>query len=150
MYWRLSVLREDEAALQELGYELSRVDATAWDADGLHDAFAANLGFPDYYGRNLDALADCLYDVAHGDYGWNRDSTGLAVTVEGFGAFTRQNSNLATATAEAMAGAARTGLLFGHRLLWLLEVDDGHFRLGPIGAFQVPWNGREWLDRKRQ
>jgi len=26
----------------------------------LHDAFAEALRLPDYYGRNLDALADCL------------------------------------------------------------------------------------------
>ncbi|MDO9454741.1 MAG: barstar family protein [Nocardioides sp.] len=29
----------------------------------LHGALAAALGFPDWYGRNLDALADCLRDV---------------------------------------------------------------------------------------
>ena len=28
--------------------------------DALHDAFAKALALPDYYGRNLDALADCL------------------------------------------------------------------------------------------
>lgn len=27
------------------------------------DALGAALGFPDYYGRNLDALEDCLRDV---------------------------------------------------------------------------------------
>jgi len=26
----------------------------------------------------------------------------------------------------------------------------GGFRLGPVGGFQVPWNGREWLDAKRR
>ncbi|MGA8255020.1 MAG: barstar family protein [Nocardioides sp.] len=29
-----------------------------------HVAIAEALGLPDYYGRNLDALADCLGDVA--------------------------------------------------------------------------------------
>jgi RNAse (barnase) inhibitor barstar len=29
----------------------------------LHGALADALGFPDWYGRNLDALADCLRDV---------------------------------------------------------------------------------------
>lgn len=30
----------------------------------LHDALARQLSFPAYYGRNLDALFDCLTDLA--------------------------------------------------------------------------------------
>lgn len=29
----------------------------------LHRAFAAALGLPDYFGRNMDALHDCLTDI---------------------------------------------------------------------------------------
>ena len=31
---------------------------------GLHRAFADALSFPDHYGSNLDALHDCLTDIA--------------------------------------------------------------------------------------
>ena len=30
------------------------------DWDTFHDVFAAALGFPDFYGRNMDAWIDCL------------------------------------------------------------------------------------------
>lgn len=30
----------------------------------IHNIFSEELNFPDYYGRNLDALYDCLCDVA--------------------------------------------------------------------------------------
>lgn len=30
---------------------------------GLHDALSEALAFPDWYGRNLDALHDCLTDI---------------------------------------------------------------------------------------
>jgi hypothetical protein len=30
------------------------------DWDTFHDTFAATLGFPDFYGRNMDAWIDCL------------------------------------------------------------------------------------------
>lgn len=33
------------------------------DKAGLHDALSAVLSLPDYYGRNLDALFDCLTDL---------------------------------------------------------------------------------------
>lgn len=33
------------------------------DKEMLHDALAQALDFPEWYGRNLDALYDCLTDV---------------------------------------------------------------------------------------
>lgn len=33
------------------------------DKKTLHDTLAADLQFPDWYGRNLDALYDCLTDM---------------------------------------------------------------------------------------
>ena len=32
-------------------------------ADAFHEALAGALEFPDYYGKNLDALFDCLTDI---------------------------------------------------------------------------------------
>ena len=32
--------------------------------DAVYDYLAAELRFPDYFGRNLDALHDCLTDVS--------------------------------------------------------------------------------------
>lgn len=34
------------------------------DRDSLHTTLKRVLNFPDYYGRNLDALRDCLTDVS--------------------------------------------------------------------------------------
>lgn len=33
------------------------------DRDELHETLAMGLGFPEYYGKNLDALHDCLTDI---------------------------------------------------------------------------------------
>ena len=37
---------------------------TILDKDMLHDTLAVALDFADWYGRNLDALYDCLTDLA--------------------------------------------------------------------------------------
>ncbi|MBR7081998.1 MAG: barstar family protein [Oscillospiraceae bacterium] len=34
------------------------------DRDELHETLAMGLGFPEYYGKNLDALHDCLADIS--------------------------------------------------------------------------------------
>ncbi len=34
------------------------------DKAEFYDAVAATLGFPDWFGHNLDALADCLRDLS--------------------------------------------------------------------------------------
>lgn len=40
------------------------LDGTAIkDKDTLHSILAKNLEFPEWYGRNLDALCDCLTDL---------------------------------------------------------------------------------------
>ncbi len=111
MYRRKSVLDNAEQELTRRGYSVHRLNASTWDAESLHNAFAVGLAFPDYNGRNLDALHDGLRDVAHGDYGWSRDSTGLADTIDAFRAFAQREPDLATAVADALAGASRIGLL---------------------------------------
>ncbi len=127
-----AVLDEAEQELRQLGYEGIRLDAHGWTESELHEAFASALNFPDYYGRNLNALADCLYDVPHGDYGWSATSAGLAVTVDGYGAFAEGEPDLATSVADLLAGATSTALLFGHRPGGVVERPD---RLGRrVGA----------------
>ena len=40
---------------------LVRIDARLiHDQNSFHDVFAAALGFPDFYGRNMDAWIDCM------------------------------------------------------------------------------------------
>ena len=149
LFWSPQVLTEVENELHSLGYDAARLEAAQWDGTSMHGHIAAALDFPDYYGQNLNALADCLGDVAHGDYGWDCHRTGLVVTVEGFAAFHRRDPDLAQALADSLAAASARALLFGHRILWLLHADDPKFRLASVGAFSVPWNGREWLASKR-
>ncbi len=42
-----------------------QLSAAGWDTpEKAHDALAKALCFPDYYGRNLDALHDCLTSLS--------------------------------------------------------------------------------------
>lgn len=51
--------------VEHAGQHFAHVDG--WRGDSKADFLAAigqALDFPDYYGQNFDALADCLHDVA--------------------------------------------------------------------------------------
>ena len=54
--------------------------------EALHDAFANKLGFPDFYGRNMDAWIDCMTNLD--DPGFSKTSvdngTVLTVHIENF------------------------------------------------------------------
>jgi hypothetical protein len=152
LFLRESVLLETQQALLSMRYTVVPLDASGWtEESALHEAMSVALDFPAYYGRNLDALNDCLGDVAHGDYGWSPStSTGLVVVVRGFAAFARREPVLARHVAGAFIGTTREALLFGHRIVWLLHVDDPDFRLDLDARTYLPWNGREWLDANRR
>ena len=49
--------------------------AAIHDWDELYDRLASELALPEWFGRNLDALYDCLTDLSDAQitvYGWNR------------------------------------------------------------------------------
>jgi hypothetical protein len=65
--------------LQQQGGMVARMDGRELrDPASLFTAFARELSFPGYFGRNWDALADCLHDW----HGHQFDAQGLAVLVD--------------------------------------------------------------------
>jgi hypothetical protein len=59
------------------------LDAGTWDTT---EAALLDLGrafaFPNYYGKNINALIDCLRDVATFDYGSDPASAGTVVAID--------------------------------------------------------------------
>lgn len=74
------VARADEAlaAARVARLDAARVDlAGAADKDALLERMAQALGFPEWFGRNWDALEDCLSDLS-----WRAGAAGHAVLIE--------------------------------------------------------------------
>ncbi|WP_019900466.1 barstar family protein [Salinispora arenicola] len=151
LFWRISVLNTAVDALRDRGYQVVQLDASAWlqEAD-LHRDIAAALDFPDYYGRNLDALNDCLRDVVTYDYGTSREVTGLVLVFTGYDAFAGSCPRAAQIVLDILADQARSAALIGHRMGCLVQSNDPSIRFDPVGATPVMWNDAEWLDSSRQ
>jgi hypothetical protein len=89
MFGRSSLLDETIEWMRSHAYDVVEFDAASWASDTeMLDDMAAGLSFPDYFGRNLNALNNCMSDVASCEYGWHADATGLVIVLKAFDAFT--------------------------------------------------------------
>jgi hypothetical protein len=145
LYRSAKYLREDMAWLEAQGYDITSFDCASWTTlDGMHGALQENLGFPSYYGRNLNALNDCLRDLEISDTG------GRAVVltrVDTFIAHADTHWSAAEGLLDIFAGASRQAMLFGRRLVVLVQTEDRDLNFATLGAVAALWNRREWMQR---
>lgn len=133
-----AVLDETLAWLTDYGYVVHRLNAAAWTTQAdFHRDIKAALDFPDYYGHNLDAFNDCMRDVAHYEYGTSRDATGTILAFTGYDAFTAHEPRAAQVILDILANTARTAMLVGHRMLFLLQSNDPNLTFTPVGGTPV-------------
>jgi len=125
------------------------LDAAAWQSQAdLHQDVARALDFPDYYGSTLDALNDCLGDVAVQAYGWTAADAGLVLVVDGFEVFEGKDASTAHQLLDIFARQATYAALFGHRMMCLVRTGDPDLEITPVGGFPVAWNHREFLSAR--
>ena len=144
LYFRAGFLDEDTGWLRGEGYQIEEFDCTGWHAESdFHTAIAARLAFPDYYGGNLDAFNDCIGDIEVPDAG------GKAIVFRRFDLFAQREPRVAQVILDIMASASWHHLLFGRRLLTMVQSDDPRIDFQPVGSQPVMWNPREWLNKNR-
>ncbi|WP_433327905.1 barstar family protein [Spirillospora sp. CA-294931] len=150
LFWRPALLEETTEALRAQSYDIVHLDALTWTTEqDLHQAFASALDFPAYYGHNLDALHDCLGDVAAYAYGTTPQATGLVLVITAYDTFTATNPAPAQTTLDIFAAQARAAALTGHRMMCLIQTNNPTLKFTPVGATPIPWNPAESLTTSR-
>lgn len=138
LFYRAEVLIRNVEWLEAHGYQVVELDAARWTTEeAFHGDVAAALGFPDYYGQNLDALNDCVRDIATFEYCTSPEATGFALVIRNFDLFIERLPEVAHIVLDTFVDQARYGALFGHRMLYLIQSNDPHTRLEPVGAQPV-------------
>jgi RNAse (barnase) inhibitor barstar len=144
LYYRKEILESDLSWLREYEYDVDQFNCKDWQKeDDLHEAFAIQLKFPAYYGRNLDALNDCLGDLVI------PEQSGRVLVFHRYDQFVVQFPEVAEHVLDIIASQARSFLLFGLRLIILVQSDNPRLTFNPVGACPVTWNRREWLNKNR-
>ena len=150
MFWRSELFADATARLEADGYQVVTLSAADWTVGAMHTALAEAFAFPDYYGRNLDALDECLSDVVNQEYGWDPGASGLVIALSGYEGFVELDRRTANVVLDLIAGHSRRAAVLGRRLLCLVQSGDPNLVLEPVGASIPRWNRAEWVDSKRR
>ncbi len=144
LYLRPEFLAEDAEWLKSHNYRLDSFDCSAWGSEeDVHEALASGLEFPDYYGRNLDALNDCISDLEI------PEESGRVLIFHRYDAFAAKFPREAWVILDIIESKSRFLLLFAKRLFALVQSDDPRLSFEAVGGHPVMWNQREWLNKSR-
>jgi RNAse (barnase) inhibitor barstar len=152
LYWQSKLLADDLTWMKQNGYRIVSFNTGGWRSEEeMHESLQDALSFPDYYGRNLDALDECVCDDLVVP-----DEGGLVLVLRGYDRFAkipRRSGTDQTSRAEVVldifARAVRYHMLFGRRLLILVQSDDPEIQFGRVGGLAPRWNQREWFNKDR-
>jgi hypothetical protein len=152
IYRNLGYLEEDVQWLQDKRYRIHRVDCANWASENaMHESLQSALSFPDYYGKNFDALNDVVPDLEVPDDG------GVALVLTSYDVYANgQGTSLAGSgvnqgeiVLDILSRASHTFLLTGKRFLTIIQSSDPHMHYGKLGGRAPMWNWREWLHKDR-
>ncbi|MET4611081.1 hypothetical protein ABIC28_002062 [Rhodococcus sp. PvR044] len=122
--------------LDELGYLVHRIDLQhSTTVVDVHAALAGALSFPAFYGKNLDAFNDLMYDVGEFRYGSDPDTAGTVLALAGYDALVNLDRRTADVLLTIFAKHARLAALFSHPMLCIVE-STAH-DLGPVNGRPV-------------
>jgi len=143
-YHNTDVLEGDIEWLDKNNYDLIDIDTASWNSNNFHQSIKSSFSFPDYYGENLNAFADCLSDMKNAKY------KGLVIVLRRFDNFTDLDRVLSESLLDAISSIARRWVLQGFYLLCLVQSDDPDITYDKIGGYAPNWNGVEWFDDDRR
>jgi len=146
LFWRREYLEEAIESLRPLGYRIERIDCSDLErfrADvsrAFH--FQESFGYSDWTG-NLNALHDAMRSV------FDAGGSMVAVAMTGFDTLYRTDQTTAECFADSFDKNARDHLLFGCRLIALIQTDDPRLELRNLGCRSANWNRREMMYKSR-
>ncbi|MEV5283192.1 barstar family protein [Streptomyces sp. NPDC052811] len=153
LFWRRRLLTQAVQRLEDRDFRVVHLAARGWTTErDMHQAVAAALQFPAYYGHNLDALNDCLGDVAcFGPYDDNvAEGAGLVLSLTDYDRFAAAAPRAAQIVLDIVADQARRAAIVRRRFFALVHSNDSDIRFEPVGAMPVMWNSDEWADSNRR
>jgi RNAse (barnase) inhibitor barstar len=139
LYCNHGILEADLTWFRSAEFKIIEVNCSDWHNPGsIHRSLKRELSFPDYYGNNLSALNDCLSDM-------EISGEGLVVVLRDFDMAAQE---ICQKIADIFANNSRRHILFGRKLILLIQVSSRDFSLATVGDCVVLWNRSEFFISK--
>lgn len=142
-FWRQSVMEKYIENIKKEGFDVYTFDCFNWDKQTCLKEIGTTLGFPDYYGMNLDAFNDCLSDIVP-------DNEGLVLVFKNFDKFNEIYKETAYHVLDIIQDNSWKLLVRNQKkLMAYIHSDDPNLLIEPVGAMTVHWNNEEWSNKSR-
>lgn len=145
LYHSDAVLSDDLKSFRQLGYTVVEFDGADWRSpNALFGSFAVALRFPSYFGYNFDAFNECLSEDSQ------VPEQGLVIVIRRVDWTVRNlGHDLVQVVVDLLSLASHEQLLYGRRLMCLLQSTNPRIEFGVVGGRPVGWNSREFLYSSR-
>ncbi|MFC5283768.1 barstar family protein [Pedobacter alpinus] len=143
-YFKNAILDEDLNWFNSNNFEIIEMNCRNWNRKNAHNNLKVGLNFPDYYGENLNAFADCLTDM------YNKNYRGLVLVFRRYDNFVEEDVKFAEAILDIIARESRVWLLTGQKLIGLLQSDNPDLDFPELGGTSPSWNSNEWFNENRK
>lgn len=146
LYYRRYLFERDMNWLSQHGYAIHTIDCSKVDL--FESQMSQALSFAKCFGYdwkgNLDALNDGFYNIEF------HAVTGVAFCLPRFDALAADDLHAAHAVLDIIEWNSRYHLLFGNRMLALVQTDDPDICFESVGARPPEWNREEWFTASRR
>jgi Barstar (barnase inhibitor) len=144
LFQKAEVLADTTAWLAQQGYTVAHAKCETCESEGdVLWTIGQILGFPHWPTPNLDGLNDDCFHLEVPEKG------GLAVVLQRFDLVHGMSPDFARKILDIFAWTVWNNLLYGRRLLCLVQSDDPRIQFGRIGGREPWWNNREWFASQR-
>ena len=144
LFYKTETLEKTITEFKNKNYTIYDCGGENWTSEpSFHEHIASGLKLPEYYGKNLSALSDCLADM------YEEGAPGKLFVFRNFEVLEKNNHEFAEQVLDVFAKASRRFLVQGMKCIIFVQSNNPSISFAPVGATPVLWNDAEWQDAQR-